>query len=147
MLNPFLQGLMTVCLAASFHNHGMSVPTAAPSPTQQLPTTVTYQVVTNEISAKQTSGPNVNVYRFDPSTFVATQGDDVVLQIRGLKGHNHPIVLEGYGVSGVVQRNQVTTLRVKANKAGVFRLICTSHADAAHEGPMEAYFIVLPKPN
>jgi plastocyanin len=107
--------------------------------------TRTYQVVTNEIAAKQKDGSTIEVYRFDPAVYVAGQGDDVVIKIRGLKGQDHPVELEGYGIQGVVHRNQVTTIKLKAHKAGFFRLICTAHADAAHEGPMEAYLVVTPK--
>ncbi|GMA51704.1 hypothetical protein GCM10025857_30610 [Alicyclobacillus contaminans] len=105
----------------------------------------TYQVVTNEISAKQPGGGTVDVYRFDPAVYVAEQGDEVVLQFRGLKGHDHPIVLDGYNLHATVRRNERTTLRFIADKPGFFHLICTAHADAAHEGPMEAYLVVTPK--
>jgi heme/copper-type cytochrome/quinol oxidase subunit 2 len=44
----------------------------------------------------------------------------------------------------VIHRNQTTTLSFQANKVGTYRLICSTHADAAHEGPMEAYLVVLP---
>ncbi|MBX5437662.1 MAG: transcriptional regulator [Alicyclobacillaceae bacterium] len=126
------------CLAAA--PFPVSVP-PVPEPVH----TVRYQIVTNEIKAKQTQGPDVEVYRFDPGVFVVHEGDQVELAIRGLKGHDHPVVLEGYGVRGVIHRNQMTTLRFRATRPGVFRLICTAHADAAHEGPMEGYLIVLPK--
>lgn len=105
---------------------------------------VTYQIVTNEISAKQKDGSSREVYRFDPAIYVVQQGDDVVLNILGLKGHDHPVVLQGYDIHDVIHRNQETTLRFRANKAGYFRLICTAHADANHEGPMEAYLVVTP---
>ena len=113
-------------------------------PSAAMAKTVTYQVVTNEIAAKQKDGSTIEVYRFDPAVYVATEGDDVNLLIRGLKGHDHPVVLEGYNVKGVVHRNQVTKLEVHAAKPGFYRLICTTHYDAAHEGPMEAYLVVVP---
>ncbi|MCL6633062.1 MAG: hypothetical protein K6T63_10570 [Alicyclobacillus herbarius] len=106
---------------------------------------VVYQVVTDEIRAKQADGSVKEVYRFDPGVYVVNQGDTVDLRIRGLKGHTHPVYLEHYNVQGVVQRNQVLSLQFHADKPGVFRLICTSHQDAAHEGPMEGYLVVVPK--
>ncbi len=106
--------------------------------------TVQYQIVTNEIAAKQKDGTKVEVYRFDPAVYVAQEGDDVVLTFRGVKGHDHPIVLEGYNLKNVIHRNQVTTLKFKADKPGFFKLICTAHPDASHEGPMEAYLVVTP---
>ena len=113
-------------------------------PRMALAKSVSYQVVTDEIAAKQTDGSTTEVYRFDPAVYVATQGDDVTLKVRGLKGHDHPLVLEGYDIHAVVHRNEVTTIHLKATKAGFFRLICTAHADANHEGPMEAYLLVVP---
>jgi heme/copper-type cytochrome/quinol oxidase subunit 2 len=54
-------------------------------------------------------------------------------------------VLEGYDLRGVIHRNQVTTIKFKADKPGFFKLICTAHADAGHNGPMEAYLVVTPR--
>lgn len=108
---------------------------------------VGYEIVTNEIAAKQTDGSKVEVYRFDPGVFVVTQGDDVTLRFRGIKGQDHPVVLEDYNLKTVIHRTQVTSLHFKATKPGMFRLVCTLHADAAHEGPMEGYLIVVPHPS
>lgn len=113
-------------------------------PTKAIANPVTYQVVTNEIAAKQGDGSSIEVYRFDPAVYVANQGDDVTLKFRGLKGHDHPIVLEGYNLQAVVRRNQTATLQFHAQKAGFFRLICTAHSDVAHNGPMEAYVVIIP---
>lgn len=123
---------------------GMGCSGVAAAATDSHPTTKTYQVVTNEIVGKSADGKETEVYRFDPAVFVANQGDDVTIKIHGLKGHTHPVVLEGYGVRGVVERNQTLTLHVHADKPGMFRLICTTHADRAHEGPMEGYLVVVP---
>lgn len=106
---------------------------------------VSYSVVTNEIKAKQTDGQAKEVYRFDPAVYVANEGDDVTLRFYGLKGHDHPIYLEGYDVRDVIHRNQVTTMKFHADKPGFYRLVCTAHKDAAHKGPMEAYVVVIPK--
>lgn len=106
--------------------------------------TVTYQVVTNEVSAKQPDGSKVEVYRFDPAVFPVSQGDDVVLRIRGVKGHQHDLLLEKYNLKATVNRNETTDLRFRADKPGVYRLICLTHADASHEGPMEGYLVVVP---
>lgn len=105
---------------------------------------VSYQIITNEVKAKQSNGSEIEVYRFDPAVFVVNEGDDVTLQIRGFKGHDHPVVLEGYNLKAVVHRNQTTSLKFHAAKPGFYRLLCTSHIDAAHEGPMEGYVVVVP---
>jgi plastocyanin len=106
---------------------------------------VTYNVVTDEVTAASAGGPSASVYRFAPAVYVVNQGDDVTLAIRGVKGHDHPVELEGYGLHAVVRRGQVTRLQFKADKAGIFRLICTAHADATHKGPMEGYLVVVPR--
>lgn len=121
-------------------HHAQSVVTPANIQGQ----TVTYQIVTNEIKAQQADGSKVEVYRFDPSVYVVRQGDQVNLKIHGLKGHNHPVLLEGYNLHDVVRRNQTVTLSFRADKVGTYRLICTAHANAAHEGPMEGYLVVVP---
>jgi plastocyanin len=105
---------------------------------------VTYQIMTNEIKAKQPDGKEKEVYRFDPSIYVVRKGDGVTLKFWGLKGHDHPITLEGYNIHSVIHKNEATTMAFQANQVGTFRLICTAHADFAHDGPMEGYLVVLP---
>lgn len=123
---------------------GFSALSWAIAPLEASAAPVTYQVVTDEIKADQGKGKVVEVYRFDPSVYVVNQGDDVTLRFRGVKGHDHPIELEGYHLKGVIHRNEVTTLNFKASKPGFYRLVCTAHADANHDGPMEAYLVVVP---
>jgi plastocyanin len=106
---------------------------------------VVYQVMTNEIATEMPSGQEIEVYRFDPGVFVVDQGDEVVLKFYGLKGHEHPIVLDGYNVHAVIRKNELTALTFKADKPGLFRLWCTAHPDVFHNGPMEGYVVVLPK--
>ncbi|MCL6454912.1 MAG: hypothetical protein K6T78_14995 [Alicyclobacillus sp.] len=124
------------CVTAAWVAGGMSVPQAHAA-------SVTYQILTNELKAKQ-DGAEHEVYRFDPAVYVVNQGDDVTLQIRGFKGHDHPVLLEDYNLRTVVHRNQVTTLHFQASLPGFHRLVCTEHLDAQHEGPMEAYLVVIP---
>ncbi len=119
-------------------------PEAAQAATKPAVKTDTYQIVTNEIEAKLPNGQMHDLYQFNPAVYVANQGDDVVLKIHGVKGKSHPVVLEGYGVTGVIERNQTLTLHIHADKPGLFRLICTTHADLAHGGPMEGYLFVVP---
>jgi len=132
-LKPWLIGVTAVSAMAV---------TSAPTAHADV---VKYEMVTNEISAIQKDGSKVEVYRFDPGVVAVQQGDDVTLRIRGVKGHDHPIVLEGYGLQAVVHRNEVTTLHFQANRPGVFQLICTAHADEKHSGPMIGYILVVPK--
>jgi len=55
------------------------------------------------------------------------QGDDVELQIWGVNGKEHPGRIEGYDKAFGVQRGQLTTVSFKADKAGVFRILCDIH--------------------
>lgn len=109
------------------------------------PPHVTYQIVTNEIQTKLPTGKTMEVYRFDPGVFVVEQGTNVELKLIGVKGHDHPVTLEGYNVSGTIKKNTATSLKFTADKPGVFRLICVAHADVEHQGPMEGYLVVVPK--
>lgn len=118
--------------------------TADAAETVTSPPTDTYQVLTTEVEAHLPDGTSTDVYRFDPGVFVARQGDTVVLKIHGVKGQSHPVVLEGYDVQGVVEKNQTLTLQIHADKPGLHRLVCTAHADMAHGGPMEGYLFVIP---
>jgi heme/copper-type cytochrome/quinol oxidase subunit 2 len=103
-------------------------------------------IVTNEIKVAAKQGkPEMEVYRWDPGTIVLHQGDHVMFHIYGVKGASHPFALEGYPVKGIVLQGQVTKIAFTADKAGTFPLVCLSHTDLAHHGPMIAYVEVLPK--
>jgi len=82
----------------------------------------------------------VSTYRFMPSQIIVNQGDDVTLEYVGINGDVHPGVIEGYNVGFVVKRGQVTIVNFKADKAGVFRILCN-----AHHPTMHGELIVLPK--
>ena len=69
-----------------------------------------------------------STYRFEPGTIVVYQGDDVELQIWGVNGADHPSKIEGYDKTFNVKRGQLTTLSFKADKAGVFRILCDVHS-------------------
>lgn len=69
-----------------------------------------------------------STYRWEPGTVVVYQGDDVELQIWGVNGATHPSKIEGYDKTFTVKRGQLTTLSFKADRAGVFRILCDAHA-------------------
>lgn len=145
MRNQFapLKRLMSFCIIAG--TCGVVVWSANPGATVTAHAqSVTYQIITNEVKAKQTNGSETEVYRFDPAVYVANEGDDVTLSIHGFKGHDHPVLLEGYNLRAMVHRNETTTLKFHATKPGFYRLVCTAHVDAAHEGPMEGYVVIVP---
>ncbi len=80
-------------------------------------------------------------YRFDPGTIVINQGDIVTLEIIGINGQAHPFAVEGYDVSGVVRRGEVTRVTFTADKAGTFRFFC-----AVHQPPRQGELVVLARP-
>jgi plastocyanin len=82
----------------------------------------------------------VSSYRFMPSQIFVNQDDDVTLEYVGINGDAHPSVIEGYNISFVVKRGQVTTVNFKADRTGVFRILCN-----AHHPTMHGELIVLPK--
>ncbi|UOF91447.1 cupredoxin domain-containing protein [Fodinisporobacter ferrooxydans] len=103
-------------------------------------------IVTDEIKVPAKDGHGkLEVYRWDPGTIVLHQGDRVMLHIYGVKGKSHPFELEGYNVKGIAMQGQVTKIMFTADKAGTFPFICLTHRDKEHDGPMIAYFEVLPK--
>lgn len=69
-----------------------------------------------------------STYRWEPGTVVVYQGDDVELQIWGVNGADHPSRIEGYDKAFNVKRGQLTTVSFKADKAGVFRILCDVHS-------------------
>lgn len=68
-----------------------------------------------------------STYRFEPGTVVVYQGDDVELRIWGVNGAEHPGKIEGYEKVFNVKRGQLTTVSFKADKPGVFRILCDIH--------------------
>lgn len=82
----------------------------------------------------------VETYRWDPGTIVVNQGDVVTLEIIGINGKEHPLTIEGYNISDVVRRGQITRVTFTADKAGIFKIIC-----GVHLPNMQADLVVLPK--
>jgi len=99
-------------------------------------------MVTGEFSATLEDGRKIEAYRWDPGTVVVKKGELVKLVIRGVNGAQHPFVIEGLNVRGVVTKGRETTVTFRAAREGIYRLICTAHPDAAHNGPMIAYIVV-----
>ena len=69
-----------------------------------------------------------STYRWEPGTIVVYQGDQVELQIFGTNGAVHPGRIEGYEKTFAVKRGDLTTVTFTADKAGVFRILCDTHA-------------------
>lgn len=82
----------------------------------------------------------VSTYRWDPGTIVVNEGDRVTLEIVGINGNEHPFTIEGYWLTGVVRRGQITRLTFTADKVGIFKIICRTHSPS-----MQADLVVLAK--
>ena len=81
----------------------------------------------------------VETYRWLPGGITVVQGDKVTLEILGVNGAMHASKVEGYDIAFDVKRGQVTTVTFTADKAGVFRIICSTHQPA-----MTGTLVVLP---
>lgn len=106
-----------------------------PFPQQQPPTGGGYLLKPPEQGQWQTSS-----YRFEPGYIVVTQGDEVELNIWGVNGAHHHTEIEGFGKTFVVRRGQMTTISFKADRAGIFRIVCHDHQPS-----MTAQLVVLAK--
>ncbi len=80
----------------------------------------------------------VSTYHWYPGTIVVNQGDVVTLEIVGINGASHPFSIEGYNINNVVQRGHVTRVTFTADKAGIFRITCSTHLPS-----MQADLVVL----
>ena len=80
----------------------------------------------------------VSSYRWDPGTIVVNEGDRVTLEIVGINGDEHPFTIEGYWISDVVRRGKITRITFNADKVGIFKIICRTHAPS-----MQADLVVL----
>ena len=81
----------------------------------------------------------VSTYRWDPGTIVVNEGDLVTLEMIGINGAEHTFTIEGYDVSGVVTRGNLTTVSFTADTPGIFKIVCASHMPS-----MQAELVVLP---
>lgn len=74
----------------------------------------------------------VSTYVWMPSQIFVSQGDEVTLQYVGINGAEHPSLIEGYDIYFNVKRGEVSTVTFKADKAGVFRILCGTHHPSMH---------------
>lgn len=79
-------------------------------------------------------------YRWEPGSIVVYQGDEVQLRIWGVHGDEHPSFIENYAPDFTVKRGQLTVLSFRADKAGIYRMVCKTH-----EPSMEGQLVVLPR--
>ena len=117
----------TIMMAAVEPKGGVTVD-KEPFPAAKLPQGAGYVLKDPD----QTGRWEVSTYRWDPGTIVVNRGDRVTLEMVGINGAEHPFRIEGYDVTGVVKRGQVTRVSFVAEKAGLFRIECDAHHPTMH---------------
>ncbi|WP_019536587.1 cupredoxin domain-containing protein [Paenibacillus ginsengihumi] len=102
----------------------------------------TIHLVTGEFKSTGPDGQEIEAYRWDPGTIYVKKGERIKLSIFGVNGASHPFVIDGLNVKGEVKKGQETVVSFKADKPGIYRIICLTHPDIAHHGPMIGYIVV-----
>ncbi|WEK55173.1 MAG: cupredoxin domain-containing protein [Candidatus Cohnella colombiensis] len=129
---------VVVILAGAYIGWQQSKPTLAPTSDN----TQVFYLVTGEFSAKSDSGKMIESYRWDPGTIVVQKDRPVELRITGINGQSHPFVIEGLDLAGQVQKGKTTIVRFTPKEAGIYTMVCTTHADPKNGPPMIGYIIV-----
>jgi plastocyanin len=99
-------------------------------------------LVTGEFKSNTDDGKEIEAYRWDPGTIFLEKGEKVSLKILGVNGKEHPFIIEGTEIKGVVKKGEETLVPLQFDKEGTYRLICLTHPSAEHNGPMIAYIVV-----
>ncbi|CAM4005490.1 cupredoxin domain-containing protein [Mesobacillus thioparans] len=99
-------------------------------------------LVTGEFKSKTDDGKEIEAYRWDPGTIFVEKGEKVSLKILGVNGKEHPFIIEGTEIKGVVKKGEETVVPLQFDKEGTYRMICLTHPSAEHNGPMIAYIVV-----
>ncbi|WP_127582303.1 cupredoxin domain-containing protein [Paenibacillus koleovorans] len=99
-------------------------------------------LVTGEFNATMPDGTKLEAYRWDPGTIYVDKGEKVKLSIRGVNGASHPFIIEGTQIKGEVKQGKETIVPLQIEKEGVYRIICLTHPDMNHNGPMIGYIVV-----
>ena len=107
-----------------------------PFPTETLPPGGGYKLIPPDEDGKWV----VETYIWEPSVIVVYEGDDITLKILGINGAQHTASIENYVNSFTVKRGHLTTLNFVADKAGTFKIECSTHQPA-----MTGYLLVLPR--
>ena len=123
----------TVYMAAIEPKGGTTVD-KEPFPAQTLPAGRGYGLKAPDDTGRWV----VETYRFVPGTVVVNEGDSVTLEIVGINGKEHPVTVEGYGLSTVLKRGEVQRLNFVADQPGIFKIECDIHKPS-----MEATLVVL----
>ncbi|MDF1509831.1 hypothetical protein PZE06_16950 [Robertmurraya sp. DFI.2.37] len=99
-------------------------------------------LVTTEFKTKTDDGKEIEAYRWDPGTIYVGKDEKVLLRLYGVNGHEHPFIIEGTDIKGVVKKGEETTVELQLKEEGVYRLVCLTHPDMGSNGPMIANIVV-----
>lgn len=102
----------------------------------------TVNLVTGEFKTTGPDGKTIEAYRWDPGTIYVKRGERIRLSIYGVNGASHPFIIDGMNIKGEVKKGQETVVSFQADKPGIYRIVCLTHPDIAHNGPMIGYLVV-----
>ena len=88
----------------------------------------------------QTGRWEVSAYVWMPSQLIVNQGDEVTIEFVGINGAAHPTEIRGIGKAFTLKRGQAVRLDFKADKPGIYPVICSTHQPS-----MRAEIVVLPR--
>lgn len=117
-------------------------PDAAPVIGQQTEAIREIHMVTGEFKSTLENGKEIEAYRWDPGTIFIEKDEKVRLTILGVNGQEHPFMIEGTSIKGVVRKGAETVIPLQFKKEGIYRLICLTHPTAEKSGPMIGYIVV-----
>jgi len=128
---------LLIVLVYSFWVWNSAAPTAGTSDNPRV-----IHMVTAEHATTLKNGQELEIYRWDPGTVFAKKGELIELRILGVNGERHPFFIEGLDIEGEVLKGKETVVTFRANQEGIFRIICPTHSDPSHGGPMVGYLVV-----
>ncbi|WP_253298122.1 cupredoxin domain-containing protein [Paenibacillus sp. MSJ-34] len=145
----FAVAMLVLMVTIAFLRWEQSRPASTPVVEERV-----LHMVTGEFKTKTASGEEIEVYRFDPGTVFANEGEHVKLSIFGVNGATHSFVIEGLNIRGEVHKGKETVVEFTA-KEGIYRIVCLTHPGGsgqahAHDGkqasvqtpPMIGYIVV-----
>lgn len=99
-------------------------------------------MITTEFKTTTADGKEIEAYRWDPGTVLVEKDEKVKLVLYGVNGESHPFYIEGTTIKGEVRKGQETVVSFQPAKEGTYRIICLTHLDKDHGGPMIGYIVV-----
>lgn len=134
--------LLAICIILSLSAWYVTKPAAIQTVMPSTKNEFVINMVTGEFKSTTEGGKEIEAYRWDPGTIYIPKDKPVKLSIYGVNGKEHPFHIEGADINGIVRKGQETVLDLRFSKEGIYRLICETHSDIQHNGPMIAYIVV-----